>query len=99
VSVPYTLSVWQVKPGRESDFVERWRDWAEWTVAQGLDAPATLLRDLERPGRFVSFGPWETLDAIARWRTAEGYQERVRRLQEVVESFEPSTLEQVAAVL
>lgn len=98
MSKPYTLSVWHVRPGREDEFVERWRDWHEWTVAQGLTAPGTLLRDLDHGSRFVSFGPWETLDDVARWRSAEGYHDRVKRLQEVVESFEPATLEEVAAL-
>jgi hypothetical protein len=55
-----------------------------------------LLRDLEHPSTFVSFGPWETVGAVRSWRAEPGYQERVSRLQELVETFEPRTLEQVA---
>jgi len=94
----FTHTTWQVKPGLESEFVERWREWAEWSHRQGLRAHARLLRDLESPGRFVSFGPWETVAAVRTWRGEPGYHERVARLQELVERFEPRTLEQVAEI-
>jgi heme-degrading monooxygenase HmoA len=92
----YTETAWVVKPGQEDEFVRRWQDWAEWTALQGLTASAKLLRDVEQPNRFLSFGPWESADKVRRWRSAEGFQERIGRLQEVLESFEPRTFEQVA---
>lgn len=92
---PYTYSVWQVKPGLEDEFVRRWTEFADWTALQGLAASAKLLRDLEDPSRFVSFGPWESLDTIRRWRHQPGFHERVVRLHEVLASFEPRTLELV----
>ena len=96
MSQAYTLTVWQVKPGLEDDFVQRWSEWIEWSHRQGLQAHARLLRDVDTPGKFVSFGPWETLQAVRSWRALEGYQERVARLQEVLQNFEPETLELVA---
>jgi hypothetical protein len=80
----------------EDAFVERWERWVEWSHRQGLGASARLLRDVERPGIFVSFGPWASLNAAASWRSLPGYHERVAELQELVESFEPQTLELVS---
>ena len=57
MGTPFTHTTWQVKPGREEEFVERWREWAQWSHRQGLGARARLLRDVERPGTFVS---WRT---------------------------------------
>ena len=54
-----------------------------------------LLRDLERDDRFVSFGPWESLEAIETWRSLDGWKERVERVRELLVSFEPSTLEPI----
>jgi heme-degrading monooxygenase HmoA len=85
-----------VKPGREDEFIRRWNEWAEWSHRQGLDAPALLLRDVESPETFVSFGQWASAAAVRSWRALEGYQERVARLREVVERFEPRTLEVTA---
>jgi heme-degrading monooxygenase HmoA len=98
MGTPFTHTTWQVRPGLEDEFVERWREWAEWSHRQGLRAHARLLRDVESPGTFVSFGPWETVAAVRAWRGESGYHERVARLQELVESFEPRTLEQVAEI-
>ncbi len=96
MSAPYTHTNWVVKQGREDDFVERWSEWAEWSRRNGLAARAMLLRDVDNPERFVSFGPWESIQAVRNWRALAGYQERVAKLREVVEQFEPRTLEVVA---
>jgi heme-degrading monooxygenase HmoA len=92
----YTHSTWVVKPGREDEFVRRWKELADWSALQGLTASAKLLRDVDQPNRFISFGPWESVDTVRRWRSAQGFHERVGRLQEVLDGFEPHTLEQVA---
>jgi heme-degrading monooxygenase HmoA len=92
---PYTHTTWVVKPGQEEAFVERWAEWAEWARSEGFRAQALLLRDLDRPRTFVSFGPWESVAAVRHWRGSPGYQERVSRLHDVLESFEPRTLEAV----
>ena len=88
----YTHTSWKVKPGREDDFVQRWGEWVDWSHRQGLRQEALLLRDVDGPGTFVSFGLWESLDAVRGWRLLPGYQERVERLGEVVDGFEPRTL-------
>jgi heme-degrading monooxygenase HmoA len=96
MGTPFTHTTWQVKPGQEEEFVRRWTDWVEWSHRQGLRAQARLLRDVESPSTFISFGPWETIGAVRTWRGEPGYHERVARLQELVVAFEPRTLEQVA---
>ena len=92
----FTHTTWRVKPGLEAEFAARWTDWVEWSRLEGLGAHARLLRDIDSPGTFVSFGPWESIDAVRNWRSLPGYQERVTRLREVVDSFEPRTLSLVA---
>jgi heme-degrading monooxygenase HmoA len=94
----YTHTTWSVKPDLEGEFVRRWSEWAEWSHRQGLDAPAFLLRDLENPSTFISFGPWQSVTAVKNWRALAGYHERVARLREVVDGFEPRTLEVTARV-
>jgi heme-degrading monooxygenase HmoA len=85
-----------VKPGGEEEFVRRWSEWVEWSHREGLDAPALLLRDAEDPRTFISFGPWQSVQAVRNWRALAGYQERVARLREVVDRLEPRTLEVTA---
>ena len=91
----YSHTIWIVKPGQEDEFVRRWSEFEQWSAAEGLSARAKLLRGVDEPGRFVSFGPWETLGAIRRWRAAPGFQEHVGQLGEVIERFDAHTLEEV----
>lgn len=88
-----TYTTWHVRPGMEDEFVRRWEDWAYWSKVEGLVGQVRLLRDADDPGTFVSFGRWDEIAAIRSWRSRPGYHERVARLQELVESFEPRTLE------
>jgi heme-degrading monooxygenase HmoA len=92
---PYTHTTWIVKPGLEDAFVERWAEWVDWSRTEGFDAQALLLRDLDRPRTFISLGRWESIDAVRNWRGSAGYQARVTRLHEVLEGFDPHTLETV----
>jgi heme-degrading monooxygenase HmoA len=92
----YSHTTWRVKPGSQEEFVRRWEDWVEWSQRQGLGAHARLLQDVESPGTYVSFGPWVSVDAVKSWRSLEGYHERVARLRDVVDSFEPRTFEVVS---
>lgn len=92
--MPYTQGVWKVKPGRADEFAAAWKEFAEWTSANADGAGwAKLLRDRADPSRFVSVGPWESLDAIERWRGLEGWKIRIAHIRELLESFEASTLD------
>jgi hypothetical protein len=57
---------------------------------------ALLLRDLDSPQGFISLGPWANMVAVRSWRGLAGYKERVARPREVLDGFEPRTLEIVA---
>ena len=91
----YTHATWIVKPGREDEFVRLWEELADWTIVEGFDTRAVLLRDVEHPNRFVTFGPWRSFEDIERWRAAEGFAERATRLDDVLLTFEPLTLKLV----
>lgn len=95
----YTIGVWTVKPGREDDFVAGWRALAQWTLDEDLGGThATLVRDHENPRRFVSFGPWGSVEAIERWRAHPGFGRHFAALQETIESFEPGMYESVLVI-
>jgi heme-degrading monooxygenase HmoA len=95
----YTCGIWQVAPGSEESFVSAWRDLAEWTVKHTPGAgAATLVQDTGQPNRFLSFGPWESTEAIDAWRASSGFQERVGEMRALLESFEPGTFRRRARV-
>jgi heme-degrading monooxygenase HmoA len=93
----FTSGDWLVKEGKEGDFVKAWRELAEWTAGNVSGAGwATLLRDRDDPRRFLSFGPWQSLESIEAWRSSEGFQERVGLMRELLEDLHPRTLDVVA---
>ena len=92
----YTHTTWLVDAENEAEFIALWSEWVEWSRRQGFKAHATLLRDVEDPRTFISFGPWESAGAVMNWRAQPGYEERLSRLGELVERFEPRALAVVA---
>jgi len=96
VSRCYSQTTWTVRPGSEEEFVRRWTEVADWSASEGLRTEMRLVRDVDDPSVFVSVGPWESVAAIAAWRTLPGFQERVAALAKVVERFDVRTLELVA---
>lgn len=95
----YTSGTWVVKEGNERAFIEAWRDLAEWT---GREMSGTtwvkLLQDDDNPRRFLSVGPWDSAQALEAWRASEGFRDRVGRMRQLLESFEPHTLHAVAEI-
>lgn len=59
----YTLGAWRVKEGRQSEFVEAWKELGRFFG--NLPNPpgkGTLLQSIDEPQHFYSFGPWRTID-------------------------------------
>jgi heme-degrading monooxygenase HmoA len=94
----YTLGIWTVKNGRERDFVKAWEDLADRTKSDFPDETATLLRDRDQPNLFISFGPWESLEQIEKWRSSDAFTQRVGTLRPMLDDFEAHTME-IAAEL
>jgi heme-degrading monooxygenase HmoA len=99
MAIVYTHGVWNVKQGHADEFVAAWRDFADWSLANAPGAMwAKLLRDANDDHRFVSVGPWASLDAVEGWRSLDGWSERIGRIREFLVDFTPGTLEPVVEV-
>ncbi len=94
----YTMGIWTVKAGREEEFVAAWRAMGEATIAEFPAAHGRLLRNVDNPGRFVSFGPWESLETVDAWRASAAFQVGVAHIRELLDAFEPGTYEVSAEV-
>jgi heme-degrading monooxygenase HmoA len=51
-----------------------------------------------RPSRFISFGPWESLEVVDAWRASTPFQEGVAHIRGLLDAFEPGTYEVSAEV-
>jgi quinol monooxygenase YgiN len=82
----YTSGEWHVKPGREQEFVDGWKEVADW-VTKEFDPTgwAKLLRDKENPGRFVSVGEWLDEATVDKWRASERAEQQLGMLRKLVD--------------
>ncbi len=96
--VYYTLAVWKVKEGREDEFV---RAWSDVLVAgfRSLDHPPVwgkLLRSVEDPRLFYSFGPWERKEDILAMRADPRGGGAIAKVAELCDEVTPGVFEEVA---
>ena len=95
----YTCGTWVVKQGREDEFIAAWQELAEWTLEEvGGTSWARLVQNEEQPNVFMSFGPWTSHDAIDNWRSSDGFRDRVAKIRDLLDSFEPGTYVRRAGV-
>ena len=92
-SVVWTQGFYRVKPGCEEEFARVWRELAEHAVAEFGVAPPTFLRDRDDPSMFVTFGAWDSLETLGRFRASPLVAERSGVLNELVEHGEARVLE------
>ncbi len=94
----YTLGTWTAKVGKEETFMAEWQAFARWTARNQPGAGrAYLLQDPEHPQQFISFGPWESQDAIKSWRERPEFREFVARVRQLCDDFQPRSFVAVAS--
>jgi quinol monooxygenase YgiN len=89
----WTHGRWIVKPGREDESLAALGGVAA-AVQKEMDVPRpTVLRDRDQPNRFLTFGRWESIEAIERFR--EVALPKIAEMQDLLEGFEIFTLDEV----
>ena len=87
-------AVWEARPGREDEFVERWRAIAEWTLRTFPGSgPARLIEDVADPQHFISFFPWRERAEVEEWQRREEFTVLWQALEEVVVRVDRRTYE------
>ncbi|HLF68966.1 MAG TPA: antibiotic biosynthesis monooxygenase family protein [Gaiellaceae bacterium] len=95
----FTAGTWIVKSGKEEEFARRWQESADQLSLQYPGITFRLLRDVENPRRFVSFGgAWRNAEQVAAARSAPSFQEAKAAIDEILESGEISTYDLVAEI-
>ena len=98
MSTTYTSAVWVAKEGQEDDFVAAWEEFARWAATHAGAGTLRLVRDRDNPSRFLSFAPWENIEAIRSWKGEAEFRERMGLVRQHVAEFEPWELDLVAEV-
>ena len=90
----YTSGDWHAKPGREKEFIDDWREIANWSGAEyDMGGWAKLLRDKEDPGHFRSVAEWTDAQVIERWRASEAFKQRLAKIRELLDDVHIYTLD------
>ena len=95
-TVVYTSGTWRPNAGSEDAFIAAWERFAGWASSMPDAGPLRLVRDISDPGRFVSFGDWDSIEAVRAWKGSPEFRERMARVLQHVDSFEPLELDLVA---
>lgn len=96
----WTLGIWLTKEGQQEAFQQAWVAFARWTAGVVPGAgQAHLLQDPSNQRRFVSFGPWESSEAIQAWRNSDEFGAFQANVKDILESFEPNVLVEVAKII
>lgn len=97
IGQPYTVGLWTAKPGCEKKFIAEWTAFAKWTAtSQHGTGKGYLLQDPEHPQQFVSFGAWQSADAIKAWRESPEFKAFGQKVRELCDDFQPRSLALVA---
>src|SRR5919202_1488238 len=96
----YSLGIWTAKPGNEDALIRAWQQFAQWTLVHqpGAGEGARMVKDVEKPSRFITFGTWEDAQSLQAWRQTSEFIEFFRKARELCEEIQPNTLRTVAHV-
>ena len=98
MSETYTSGSWTPRPGEEDAFVREWTEFVTWASTMPGSGTFRLVRDLDRPGSYTSFAPWESFEAQQAWKDLPEFRERIGRVRAHCEDFTPSVFELVTWV-
>ena len=88
----WAQGTYRVKPGAADEFARVWLELAGYAVREfGVPQP-TILRDLDDANMFVTFGVWDSLRTLERFRSAPFVGERAAALAELIEAAETKLL-------
>lgn len=89
---------WQVRPGEEDAFRQRWEEFLGWTRDSHPDLElARLVQSDDDPHWFVSFAGWSSPEARSAWKSSEGFALRFKACRELCDEFRGGDFEVVAA--
>lgn len=89
----YTAGTWRIKAGRETEFIQLWQGFADWTARNQAGAgEALLLQDPDAPRRFLSFSPWDRVENVDEWRSRSEFHAFVKQARELSEEIQPRNM-------
>jgi heme-degrading monooxygenase HmoA len=95
----FTTGIWNVKKGKEQEFINAWKEIAEWTFKNMDGGSARLLQDSQDQSRFISVGEWNSESNIQKWRETSELKNAMEKINQILtEPALPHTMKEVATV-
>jgi heme-degrading monooxygenase HmoA len=92
----FSVGIWRVKSGKEKDFIATFGAFAEWVFDRNLGAEEVyLLQDIEQPSRFITCGPWESIQKIEEWRKLPEFKEFFVKAKSMSDEVTPLTMKSI----
>lgn len=94
--VVFGFGYFTVKEGREEQFLEKWQQFAQWTLNHSKGARwMYIVRDDDEPNLFVAFGPWGSHESVADWRQSPKFRAVFSDLAALCDRIEEGTMTEV----
>jgi heme-degrading monooxygenase HmoA len=93
----YTTGRWKPNADKVDAFVEAWAEFAGWASGRPGAGTLRLTRDVRDSTVFLSFGAWASVEAVRSWKEEPEFRERLARVLQHVDEFQPTELALVAA--
>ncbi len=95
----YTSADWRVKPGHEQEFIDTWREMAEWTESEyDQQGWAKLLEDRDNRSHFINVAEWPDDQTVQGWRATDEYKQRLAKLRDLLNDLTIRTFDLAADV-
>jgi heme-degrading monooxygenase HmoA len=87
-----TSGRWTVSAENQDAFLDAWAAFAAWGSTTPGAGPLRLARDLDDPELFISYGEWDSYEAIRSWKDTPVFRERIAQVLQYVSKFESKNL-------
>jgi heme-degrading monooxygenase HmoA len=96
---PFASGNWHVMEGKEQDFVKAWTEFLSWTreTHPALEE-ASLIRDDDDPGHFLSIAKWQDSSARDAWKQSAGFAERFGACRALCDEFSGTNYDRLVHV-
>jgi heme-degrading monooxygenase HmoA len=95
----FTTGIWNVKKGKEKEFINAWKEIAEWAFTSMDGGFARLLQDSKDQSKFISVGQWMNENNIQKWRETDEFKKVMEKINDLlVVPSQPQTMNEVATV-
>ena len=99
MSDPFASGDWKVSAGKEDEFIDRWREFLQWTrKTQPALISASLLRDADDPRHFLSFAQWSDEDARAAWKNGSDFSKYFSACRALCDDMQGSNHDRVVTI-